>query len=513
MRRIKPNFWFFVTWIALIFASGLYKYFNKSPDGMHQGAQADRACVAYNYYHESMDFFRPRVSENRAAEGVAGMEFPAMNYSAALLYRLFGPHEFLYRGLMFLMVTLGVYSAFLITSFFIQRTLSRLVLVYAWFLSPIFLFYSNSFIPDPAALALTMAAIYQFFRIYFRIRIGQSTFLYLVFISLAGLLKVTFLIAHFSIVFIWLAGRYYPKYADGKLVISEIKWYLLLIPFIPAILWYMYAAKLTQSTGNVHFLQQINPAHSLRELADNIAFSWNTWQPSLYTYYTLLAILILFTLSFSRQRLAAPILSWMALLLFMGFMAVFVLFNVQFRYHDYYYFLLYPAVFFMLLFLQQIHLESRQFFGGLIPIVLLVGFYCMPIVQFNNSSQNLEARYTKGNYYHQIAFPEADFYTKDLRDKINKEIPENIEIVSAFDASPNTSLYLLRRRGVRIANDFNPQMAAGIIKSKNLQYILINDSLRWEQQYDTAMHMQKSLIFRQGILSFWKFSDGLKSTN
>ena len=55
--------------------------------GMHQGAQADRASVAWNFWYESMNFFEPRVMENRAAEGIAGMEFPIIPYLVALLYK------------------------------------------------------------------------------------------------------------------------------------------------------------------------------------------------------------------------------------------------------------------------------------------------------------------------------------------------------------------------------------------------------------------------------------------
>lgn len=506
MWKIKPNAWFVILWLVLVASTGLYRYFNSPPTGMHQGAQADRASVAWNYFHESMNFFEPRVSENRMNEGIAGMEFPIMNYCAALCYKIFGFSDFWYRFLMFLVTTLGVFSAWLITAFFVQKTLHRAIIVFSWFLSPVFLFYSNSYIPDPAALGFGMFALYQFFRFYHHISIRKSVALYLVFISLAGLIKVTFLIIHFAVIAIWIIGIKWPNYADGKLYFRGLKWHLCMLPFVPAALWYYYAAKLTQHTGNVHFLQQINPANTLAQFADNVAFSWNTWQSSIASEYILPVIFIVFIFSAIRTQ-SQPLIKYLALLLLAGFMAVFILFNNQFRYHDYYYFLLYPALFFIILFLQQTHIEGRQNFFGIAQIIVIIGFFAMPLYQFSQAKTMLHARYAKGNYFNQIAFPEAHFYTKELQMDLDKIIPKNAEIISAFDASPNTSLYLLKRRGVRIANDFSPQIAADIIRGKHLKYIVINDNLRWQNQFDTALHLPKSMLYRKGLISVWEFQN------
>src|SRR5688572_25745636 len=107
MKRIKPGIWFVIFWLLLCGFTGIWKYLSEPPVGIHQGAQCDRASVAWNYYHYSMNFFEPRIMENRLNYGVAGMEFPIVNYTAAILYKVFGPNEILYRLLVFFIVSFG----------------------------------------------------------------------------------------------------------------------------------------------------------------------------------------------------------------------------------------------------------------------------------------------------------------------------------------------------------------------------------------------------------------------
>lgn len=506
LRKIKPNFWFLFVWIAVCFGTGQYKYFNAEPQGMHQGAQTDRACVAWNYYHESMNFFEPRVSENRAHEGVGGMEFPIVNYTAAVGYKIFGQHDAIYRSIMFLLVTMGVFSAWLITSFFIQKTLSRLIVVFTWYLSPIMLFYGNSFLPDPAAMALSMMALYQFVKWYFQLNIQKSMWWYIGLMSLAGLIKITYLIAHFSVIGIWFVTALLPHFFSDNLRTPYLKWYTIILPFIPATAWYAYSNYLTQKTGNILFLQKINPATSLHDFIDNSKFSWNTWADSVYFKSFIIGLLILYVFTLVYHRKKSPLPAALSLFLVLGFIAVFLFFNFQFRYHDYYYFILFPALFFIILFVQQVHLEGNKVFFGIVPVILLILFYILPYYQYNHSKSMLKNRYEPGNYFHQNAFPEAQFYNMELRSKIAEIIPDNEEIITAFDNSPNTSLYLLRKRGVRIASDFTPQLTADIIHAKKINYLVINDSLRWQNQYDTAMHFSKKMLYKKGVISVWKLN-------
>ncbi|MBL7811972.1 MAG: hypothetical protein JNL57_07075 [Bacteroidetes bacterium] len=482
MMKLKPHWWFWVTWLLLCSSLGFWKNLQKPPYSMHQGAQADRACVAWNYYHESMNFFLPRVMESRAWDGIAGMEFPALPYTSALLYKIFGFHDGIYRAVMWFIVSFGVYAAWLITGFFVRRNLNRLLLVYGWYLSPVLVFYTPNFLPDPAALSFSMLAWYFFFRFYFQIQIRKSLWLYTLFISLAGLIKVSFLITHFAIFGLCVL----PLIPRLKLPLSvpvkprHVLWFI--VPLACVGSWYSYSAALTRKTWNVHFLQQPNPAKSWAQLTDNTAYAFNTWYDSIYAgyllYFVIAFILITIVIHYRKNPLIAAISGF----LFLGFAAAFILFNTQFRYHDYYFILLFPFLFFGLLLMQQTFVENRTVFIGLVPIILMLGFYYFPIRNFFHSRHMQDRKYGENDYYNQALIHNYSAYDS-MAMYLNKNIPANSRIMLAFDPSPNTGLYLLQRKGVRIATDFPAELAQSIAAEHHIKYVVINDSALWNKNF------------------------------
>lgn len=494
MRTIKPNHWFWILWILLGLYLGHFRALPLAPVGMHQGAQCDRASVAWNYYHESMNFFLPRVSEDRAAEGVAGMEFPVIPYTVAVFYKIFGPHEIIYRLLLYVIVSFGVFSAWRITALFMQRTVHRILVTFGWYCSPVLVFYTANFLPDPAAMAFSMAALYHLLKHALDLEPGRNLRLYLAFITLAGLIKVSFLITHVA-AFMLLAGWRFVKAEDGLILRYRPKeWLTFMLPLLPVAAWYTYAAQLTARTWNTHFLQKANPAGSLREFAENTRYAFSTWQESLYTpklIYALL-LLLLFTLLFRWKR--APLPAMLTALLLAGFGAAFVLFNVQYRYHDYYFVLLMPGLFFGWVYLQQLWLENRVMFLGLIGILQMLFFWIMPVKNLFHAEDMMLQRYAQGNYYHQNAFEGTDELVS-RRDTLQKIIPDGKRVFFAFDPTPNTGLYLLQRRGVRISTDFDTTITRGILTDSKATFLVLNDSARWFRNYEPALKTGSTLVY------------------
>ena len=58
--------------------------------GEHHWRQSDVYSVAYNFRHESADFFHPRIDWNNGLSGVMGMEPPILAYAIQIAMRLFG---------------------------------------------------------------------------------------------------------------------------------------------------------------------------------------------------------------------------------------------------------------------------------------------------------------------------------------------------------------------------------------------------------------------------------------
>lgn len=495
MRRINANGWFWICWILLSLYLGQFRALPLAPEGMHQGAQCDRACVAWNYYHESMNFFEPRVSEDRAADGVAGMEFPVLPYTAAIFYQLLGPHEIIYRLLLFLLVTYGVFSAWRITGLMMQSTVHRLLVTFGWYCSPILVFYTANFLPDPAAMSLSMAALYHLLRYALDMEPGRNLRSYLILITLAGLIKVSFLIVHVAALLL-LAGWRMLKITEGPVLRRHPReWWTFLLPLIPIFAWYSYAARLTARTWNTHFLQKANPAGNLREFSENTRYAFNTWQESIYAPNIIFGLLILLFITLMLRWKQAPLPGLLSALLLGGFGVAFVLFNVQYRYHDYYFILLMPALFFGWVFLQQLWLENRSFFFGLIGILQLLIFWYVPFKNLFHAENMMRQRYAEGNYYRQNAFRATDELVL-RRDTLKKVIPNGQRVFFAFDPTPNTGLYLLHRRGVRINTDFDTTITAGILKDSRATYLVLNDSQRWAKDYEPALKTRQELLYR-----------------
>src|ERR1700738_4501513 len=63
----------------------------------HQYRQYDTAAVARNFAEESLNIFYPRVDWRGNSPGYVEVEFQAFTLPVALLYRVFGVHEWLAR--------------------------------------------------------------------------------------------------------------------------------------------------------------------------------------------------------------------------------------------------------------------------------------------------------------------------------------------------------------------------------------------------------------------------------
>ena len=90
--KYKKYFPIIVFLIASVFVFNFLNFnenLSTRPRSVHAWAQCMRASVAKNYAEESMNFFLPRLHNTLGGEGITGLEFPFVNYSVAILYKLF----------------------------------------------------------------------------------------------------------------------------------------------------------------------------------------------------------------------------------------------------------------------------------------------------------------------------------------------------------------------------------------------------------------------------------------
>jgi hypothetical protein len=410
--------------------------------------------------------------------------------------------------------------------------LGRVAIVLMLFLSPIMVFYTWNFLPDPAALGFVFIGLYHWYR--WRIsadnEVSSSPVWVWFFFSLAGLIKVSMLIPFLSLITLeylksdflsvvrGFGGKQKLKVKNtefGETIVLDdgenelvdgqrfgflpvSSWRLILVylgVIITVLAWYVYAAWLTKSTWNIHFIQTINPVKSLNELVDILNFVESVWLDSLFFGSALFWLLFLWVFSLLKKRGEWEIWDVLSLINFFGFVCFFLLFSRQFRFHDYYLLSGWPFVFFALVVIFRTQLWQRAVFVGFTGIVSIFFFVYYPIRGIGHSSKMLNYRTERGNYYCQNVINDEQGLA-DIGSWLNQRgDPKHLkEVLVVGDPSPSTALYYLQRKGLRFAPDFDSVACRGIWNKRLvLESGIAVDSLRWQWDWDYRYGKRRKL--------------------
>ena len=496
-ERSRQSLWFWLLWLLLNGMFGVYSRINLPPQGIHQGAQCDRASLAWNYAFTDGNILKPHVHETRFGNGLVAGEFPLIPYTVSLCYRAFGFHHYWFRGINWLFLSLGVWCAFLITGFFINQLFHRLLLIFLWVFSPILLFYGPSFIPDTSALACSLIAWYFLLRWRYRMR-NADLVLGIGLLGLAGLVKITFSAGLFPaalLIFMHLKGH-----AAGYR-----KWLLpgisMLISALAICSWYWYATALNRASGNVHFLLQSKPAGSLQEARTLSVSIFRNWLEQFYRGPFLFAILILGVISAVFPKRQDVWIYHLSLWYLLAATAYFVMMQSQFLYHDYYFIFFYLPVFFILM---QFYLRSIRFSGALGCAMFLLFF--LPLMHYVHADKMLSERYRPGSYWEQTI---TDITTWQGADKWldSLGVPRGEQaLLTGYDPSPNNQLYFLQRRGKRFHSDYSPETVHGIILQHGIRWLVLTDPREWDAKYRNDSLFVSELVGTRNYLELRKIT-------
>src|SRR5215831_3796490 len=121
--------------------------------------QSDVAAIARNYLQGRFDFARPQIDWAGDQPGYVGTEFPILPFIAALLYKLFGAHEWIGR-----IQAVILFAISLPFFFFLVRNISgEIAAIWSLFFysfAPLGIIASRCFMPDTPSLALSIVALY-----------------------------------------------------------------------------------------------------------------------------------------------------------------------------------------------------------------------------------------------------------------------------------------------------------------------------------------------------------------
>ena len=437
----------------LLIISVYYNYpeiFTKRPQSVHAWRQSDCASIALNYYQNGMHFFQPEVHNLTSDDGKSGYsatsELPLLYYTVAILYKLFGYHEFIYRLLNTLIFLTGLFYLFRLIYELVQDFFWAAFVPLLLFTSPVLVYYGNNFLSNTTALSMVFIAWFYFFRY---IKTGKNVILYasMFFFFLAVSLKITAILSFLAIggVFImeWVFRINFLS-SEKKLFPSPLKYILSAsLVIILSGAWILYAAQYNNFHGSTYFSTVTFPVWELSKEAisaviENIKKIW-IYEYFHFSVYLILGIFFLYAIV--RLRKSSRFIFTIILFSTVGITSYILLQFGTFRDHDYYTINLYifPA-FLSILFIDALLREFPRLFSSK---YLKSIFFLVLIFNVHYAKTAIDKRYN--GWWMDSTKKLQEFYsiTPYLR-----EIGVNAQdTVISIAGNSHVSLYLMNQKG------------------------------------------------------------------
>jgi len=227
----NKNVVFILFFIIICFIYNYQNIFQLRPRSIHQWRQTDCLSISINYYQNGMNFFSPEIhnliSDNKTSGKTAG-EFPLLYYFIAILWKIFGVHEWIYRLVGLILVFIGLYSFFRISDYYIKDIYWSIGLSLLLFTSPIFANYGVSFLTNVSAICIVLAGWWLFLRFYIS-KSNRLLYLSMLLFLIAGLIKISTLISFIFLSAIFIGERIKILNRKKEYIFNGIK---NIIPFI-----------------------------------------------------------------------------------------------------------------------------------------------------------------------------------------------------------------------------------------------------------------------------------------
>ena len=496
IRRNKYQLFFAGLLLGMMLVYSFPYVLQQGPKGFHLWRQTDGLSFARHYYDNGLDFGDPQIfhllfKDHSSARTVG--EFPGIYYLVAVLWKLFGIHEWIFR-----LITLVIACAGLMSAHRLIHDITRQPFWSSWIVALLFtspaVVYSTNFIPDMHAISFSLIACRFFYRYKTS---GKNFWIYAaaLFFALAGVIKPTALIP-----FCVLGGMFLlellPFAAFKREKWFHTRWHVIVafgavIAFNLA--WVMWVRNYNNEMGgwftphalffpwNYPDAEMRNFLSMFREFLVNQLFSRTT-------LFLLISLLLLLFLNYKKLEHK---MKWVLALTVLGCLS-YVLMFFKWDVHDYYALVLIPLPLVILTFAVYLvakHFatllsnKSIQYFAAIFLIYNM--WYCASNMQmrFNPKSEKL--------YLSSASEPEAErfkylnwSYEQKFQSMTEVEpylkswgVDENDLVISIPDDSFNASLYLMHRRGwTSYEDDVFSQEGLMARQLRGARYLIINDS-------------------------------------
>jgi 4-amino-4-deoxy-L-arabinose transferase-like glycosyltransferase len=207
--------------------------------------ESDVAAIARNFAENGFHFAYPQIDWAGNEAGYVGTEFPILPFAVALLYKIFGVHEWIGRSetVLFFAASLPFFYSL------VRRICGQATALWALFFycfTPLNIIASRDFMPDVPALSLSIAGLYFFLR-WIEEQKWRQWILASVCLALSFLIKLP--MAVIGAPLLYLAWR---KFGAGLFKRIDL-WLFAAIVLLPSAFWYWHAHKISKDFYPYHF--------------------------------------------------------------------------------------------------------------------------------------------------------------------------------------------------------------------------------------------------------------------
>jgi hypothetical protein len=428
-----------------------------------------------------MQFFRPEVFFQIGDNGTSGYavgECPLLYYAVAILWKIFGYSDFIFRFFNLLIFFLGLFSLFRMLQRVVGDSYWAMVVPLLFFTSPTVVYYAANYLTETTSLAFTFMGWSAFMRYYEEKRDG---FLYwaIFLFTIAGLLKIVALISVFTIVGLFvLETTGFRSLTDSRLFrLNTQKTLAFLASLCIVFGWYMFAIQYNKQhrdflfDGSSYFLTGTFPIWSIpaHTIKDVIVQVYEEWMPDYFNFFTgiFLTAVVLSVLLFLGKL--PRVWSAISILLLFGFTAFVLLWFYLFAIHDYYAInpLMMPLFFFIALLVLLKERKPEWLHSAAIKVV----FALFLLFNAHYAQGKLDERYN-GWQNEYPAYKDVHTITPYLRELGIK--PED-KVISIPDGSTNYTLYLMNQKGWTALNFFNDSLQIKKYIGLGAKYLILTE--------------------------------------
>lgn len=469
------------------------KIANLPMGSIHCWRQADCISMTNEFYNGKATLYTPTTHYTKKdGTRIASGEFPIINKTVAIIYKITKPTLKNYRYTIYLFYLTGIIFLFLIFFELSKQPVNSALLSLLIGCSSILVYYSINFLPDVPALSLGIISLY----VWLLSRRSKRLMLYafsIFILAIACLIKLTMLIllGTFALV-ILVEIVMHGKQNNSFAVLGIITMSLIMI-----IGWYYHSYQLDHVHAPFVFLTETRPYWKTYFLEKPII--WNDvrfkWLPQVFitpVWYFILGSGITVTILDKRVRIEHKLMVVSSLAAAIFF---FIMMFRQFMHHDYLWIdLLVVPILFAAITIESIaksvNKYAKYIFGGFIFALI-----CLQVYETKKILNDRYFELDNNLFYNQ--------HLIGLKDQLRKHGIEKTDLIlSVPDESPNITLTVMDQYGFTLYKE--GKNTEEIIRKKideGAKYLIVSDPTELSEEYlkpfvkDTLFHYKDIWVY------------------